>query len=58
MAFKLGRTVNLRHDWNYAKNDIMMEILIEKFRDHDLNQQLKSTGSAYIVEHSIKKGFF
>ena len=49
-AKKLGRQLNLRKDWEQVKVDIMYELLIKKFSNESLKQQLLSTGDKYLEE--------
>lgn len=50
-AKKLGRSVELRKDWETVKNDIMHDIVYEKFNQNpDLRRRLIDTGDAYLIE--------
>ena len=50
-AKKLGRTVNLRKDWEGVKVNIMKELVTAKFEQNaDLREKLISTGSEYLEE--------
>ena len=50
-AKKLGRSVKLREDWEDVKNDIMYEIVYEKFNQNlDLLKLLIDTGDDYLIE--------
>lgn len=50
-AKRLGKQVNLRSDWEKVKVDLMEEILRAKFtQNHDLREQLLSTGDRHLVE--------
>jgi ribA/ribD-fused uncharacterized protein len=50
-AKRKGRHVQLRHDWEKVKYDIMYEICKAKFEQHpDLKEQLLATGDAYLEE--------
>lgn len=49
-AKKLGRTVTLRDDWEYAKDKIMLGLLRQKFRNPDLHAKLLATGNATLIE--------
>lgn len=43
----------LRRDWESVKDNIMYEVLVEKFTQHeDLKETLLSTGDAVLVEDS------
>lgn len=55
-AFRLGREVRCRNDWNNIKYKIMMDVLLCKFSDPKLKGELEKTGYAYIIEHCPKKG--
>ena len=46
-AKKLGRSVELRKDWETVKNDIMHDIVYEKFNQNpELRRRLIDTGDA------------
>lgn len=49
---RLGKSCTLRDDWDVIKDNVMLELLREKFSDKhpDLKQKLIDTGDAYIVE--------
>lgn len=48
---KRGRHgIKPRIDFDYKKYDIMMEILVEKFKDEELKQKLLDTDNAYLEE--------
>lgn len=49
-AKRLGRTVNLRADWEDAKIDVMRQLLRRKFSDPFLLSQLLTTGTEELVE--------
>lgn len=50
-AKKLGRKVELIDDWEHIKNQIMHQVLIEKFYQNvDLRNMLISTGDEMLVE--------
>lgn len=50
-AKKLGRSVKLREDWEVVKNDIMHDIVYEKFNQNpNLRRLLIDTGDAYLME--------
>lgn len=50
-AKRAGRDVQLRHDWESVKVQIMTEIVKAKFDQHpDLAQALVNTGDAYLEE--------
>lgn len=47
---RLGRRVQLREDWEWAKRGVMYNLLYQKFRDPTLQQNLLDTGDEEIVE--------
>lgn len=48
---KLGRSINIRPDWESIKYDIMYIIVFDKFyRNHKLRRKLLLTGDAYLEE--------
>lgn len=50
-AKKLGRRVELRHDWESIKEDIMYNIVLCKFEQNDdLRQKLINTGDTHLEE--------
>lgn len=50
-AKRLGRTVDLRCDWEFVKVNLMLEIVRAKFRQNsDLAEKLLATGNAMLVE--------
>jgi ribA/ribD-fused uncharacterized protein len=50
-AKALGRTIQLRSDWESVKFDIMLAILFDKFyRNKGIRQKLIDTGNAYLEE--------
>lgn len=50
-AKKLGRSIDLRSDWEDIKVSIMWECLIDKFTRYDfLKRKLLDTGDAYLQE--------
>lgn len=50
VAKRLGRSVELRPDWDDVKDSIMLELLYSKFSDPDLREKLISTGDAELIE--------
>src|SRR5260221_12425334 len=55
VAARMGRSRErpLRSDWEAAKDDIMREVLLAKFSQHQaLRSLLLSTGYAQLVEHT------
>lgn len=51
-AKKLGKTVNLRPDWNNVKLTIMREILTIKFADKQLAAKLKSINTPIVEDNT------
>lgn len=50
-AKKYGKTVALREDWEYVKNDVMYSVLMAKFSsDGELKRKLLDTGDEELVE--------
>lgn len=49
-AKKLGRTLTLRADWEAAKRDEMVALLIQKFSHAHLCKLLVATGDAELIE--------
>lgn len=50
-AKRIGRTVELRPDWEKVKDDLMFEIVLAKFTQHpDLKEKLLDTGDAILIE--------
>lgn len=49
-AKKLGKTLILRHDWEKAKDTVMMGLLFQKFSKESLSDKLLATGAAKLVE--------
>ncbi len=50
-AKRAGKGVTLRPDWESAKNNIMIELVLQKFSRHpELRQQLLATAEAELVE--------
>lgn len=48
---QLGKRINIRPDWNEVRDEIMYEIVTEKFRQNpDLKAQLIATGDAHLEE--------
>ena len=50
VAKRLGRSVELRPDWEDVKDSIMLELLYSKFSDPDLREKLINTGDAELIE--------
>ena len=54
-----SRKLPLRKDWEHVKDNVMREALMAKFTQHsDLKQQLLSTGSATIIEHTENDSYW
>lgn len=51
-AKRLGRKVNLRHDWGLVNRSIMLELLREKFSDRILALELMETGKHELIEEN------
>lgn len=49
-AKKLGRTVELRDDWDEIKIDVMRQLLTQKFQNVALRHKLEETGNQTLVE--------
>jgi len=48
---KLGRSVNLRSDWDLVKDSIMEEVVMAKFsQSAELTKKLIATGDAMLIE--------
>lgn len=45
-----GKRVNLREDWEYVKDEVMLECLRSKFNNKQLKEKLLSTQSKMLVE--------
>lgn len=45
-----GRMCSMRPDWEEVKNDVMYELVKNKFAHPDLHRRLLETGDAYLVE--------
>ena len=55
-SFRLGRTVDLRDDWDKIKVKIMKNICMDKFTQFDeLKKILLETNDAYLIEHTPVK---
>lgn len=50
IAKRMGREVELRHDWEVVKFDVMLRALRHKFSDRELAQRLLATGDQKLVE--------
>ena len=57
-AKKLGRKIKLRSDWDEVKNDIMMELLVQKFTYPFYRELLLSTKDAYLEETNTWSDFY
>ncbi len=49
-AKRRGRSVVVRHNWERIKEQIMDNLLRQKFRHHDLRERLLATGDAELIE--------
>lgn len=49
-AKQLGRSIRLRPDWEQIKDNVMEEILREKFAEPEMRRKLLGTGDALLVE--------
>lgn len=50
-AKRAGRNLQLRHDWEKVKYDIMLDIVFAKFHQHpELAKKLLATGDAELIE--------
>lgn len=50
VAKRIGRSVDLRSDWESVKDSVMHQLLVIKFSDTDMATLLNTTGSATLVE--------
>jgi ribA/ribD-fused uncharacterized protein len=58
-AKRMGRTVQLRSDWEQVKIGIMEDLVRRKFATHpDLRDQLLATGDAELIEGNTWKDTF
>lgn len=55
---KKYQDVKLRDDWEEVKNELMEEILIEKFKNKKLKTLLLDTGDANIIEDSPRDSYW
>lgn len=49
-AKTIGRSIQLRDDWEEIKFDVMRDVLIQKFAQEPHRTKLLSTGDAYLEE--------
>jgi ribA/ribD-fused uncharacterized protein len=50
-AKRAGRNLQLRHDWEKVKYDVMLDIVFAKFYQHpELAAKLLATGDAELIE--------
>ena len=49
-AKRLGRTANLRSDWESVKKQVMKDCLMSKFKNDNLREQLLKTGDRHLEE--------
>ena len=47
---RLGRKLKLREDWEQVKDEVMNDLLIQKFAQEPFRSQLIATGDAYLEE--------
>jgi N-glycosidase YbiA len=60
-AAKMGRDRSrpLRKDWEAVKDDLMFDVVLAKFSQHqDLQEHLLSTGSQVLVEHTANDAYW
>jgi len=51
LAKRRGRTVRIREDWEFIKDQVMYDLVLNKFKNNsDLKEQLLATGSEELVE--------
>lgn len=51
LSKKKGRKVNLRHDWEKIKDDVMYEVCLAKFsQNEELKKKLIETGDSILIE--------
>lgn len=51
IAKRRGRSVSLRKDWEFVKDSIMYDLVLNKFKNNeDLKQKLLNTGNEELVE--------
>ena len=52
-AKKLGRSFQLRPNWDDERDEVMFEACLAKFTQHeDLKKRILGTGDAFLVEHT------
>lgn len=52
-AKRLGRQAPQREDWEEVKDEVMSEIVLQKFKQHkDLRKKLLATGDAELIEEN------
>ncbi len=49
-AKRLGKKVTLRGDWDFVKDNKMLELLRQKFMDFSLSQELLDTENEELIE--------
>ena len=49
-AKRQGRKVTLRDDWENVKDNVMYDLLSQKFENQEFAEQLKATGNIDIIE--------
>lgn len=50
MAKRLGRTLKIREDWEKVRDQVMLDIVRVKFRNHRLRSLLLQTSTKYLFE--------
>lgn len=49
-AKKLGKSLPMREDWSFVKAQVMIPLLVQKFRNPILKKLLVDTGNAQLIE--------
>ena len=55
VAKNIGGALKLRPDWEAVKEDVMLDLLIQKFTHPPLKKLLLATGTAYLEETNTRK---
>ncbi len=59
VAKRLGRKVKMREDWEKIKDDVMYQIVLQKFKQNkDLRNALVQTGDALLIEGNSWGDFY
>lgn len=59
VAKRLGRKVQLREDWEEEKDEVMYQIVLQKFKQNkDLRKALIATGDALLIEGNTWGDFY